>query len=312
MPTTLLVTSSCQNNNICVGTPDGHLIRSLNVGFRGPDAVVPFLSREGALRIAYSIGNVVRILDADGTNHRSLEIDEYIGSLSWLKGTAHDWLALSGLDGLACIWDPSLEVESATSNAIMTAKPGCGVNGMCPDPYLNRIGLATTHGPLFWDPYNGTVTGSSLSNVPEAASICVLSGGRLSTSLIATTGKDGSIHVWNNDLSTTELLEGGTEGSYSIHITSIPGRDGTAILAATRPDGSVHVWLPSVGVRISSYEDIGLTTGICSFTEPNGEHLLATTGEDGIIRTWPLIGGEPIATFQWDDGPATSIHAVTV
>jgi WD40 repeat protein len=233
-------------------------------------------------------------------------------------------LATTGSDGTVRIWNPATGRQVGDPLTGHTGQPVgvCTLPGIGPDGRPDGTTLLATTGDdgtvRIWDPATGRQVGDPLTgHTGYVVGVCTLPGTGLSdppdgTTLLATTGSDGTVRIWNpaTGRQIGDPLTGHT--GYVVGVCTLPGTgpdgrpDGTTLLATTGDDGTVRIWDPATGRQVGDplTGHTGQMGGVCSLPgaglhgRPDGTTLLASTGDDGTVRVWdPATGrqvGDPL------------------
>ncbi|MET9581028.1 hypothetical protein ABZY30_36695 [Streptomyces massasporeus] len=126
--------------------------------------------------------------------------------------------------------------------------------------------------------------------------------------LLATASRDRVVRIWNPDTEAT-LRELPDHDDWVWAVTAFPGRGGKTLLATASRD--VRIWDPDTGqqVREPFVEHRGDVNDIAVFTRPDGTALLASVGNDTMLRIWNPLTGEQIRHEPWS-GHSRGIRAV--
>jgi WD40 repeat protein len=137
--------------------------------------------------------------------------------------------------------------------------------------------------------------------------------------LLATTGDDGAVRIWDPTAGqqTRDPLTGHTGAL--VAVCTLPGTnasghpDGRTLLATGGGDGTVRVWDPTTGQQTRD----PLTGGVyavCTLPgtntngRPESRTLLATTGGDGTVRVWdPATGQQTRDPLVGHTGPVRAV-----
>jgi len=224
-------------------------------------------------------------------------------------------LATTGEDGTIRIWDPTTsqlmgELPSTHAGPVyrVCPLPGTGPNGR-PDG-TTLLATAGCDGALrIWDPPTGRQAGGPFTgHAGGVLGMCAVSGtdefGRPDgTTLLVTTGDDGTVRIWNplTGQQVAEPMTGHTGGVWGV--CTLPGTDesgrpdGTTLLATTGDDGTVRIWSPLTGQQVAEpmTGHTGGAVGVCALAVTDASRKsdkairLATTGLDGTIRIWDPV-----------------------
>jgi len=244
------------------------------------------------------------------------------------RSTGRTLLATGGADGTIRIWDPVIARQADNPLTHQTG-PSYGVcalpdTGTGPDSHLDGTTLLATTGYdgaiRIWDPVTGRQAGSPLTGHTGGVwGVCALPStdateGSRSTTLLTTTGYDGTVRIWDpvSRRSLGDPLVGhvGPVGG----VCTLPGTDedsqsdGRTLLATAGFDGTLRIWDPVTGrqVREPLTGHAGGVWDVCALPQSDestgrwaaGRTHLATSGYDATIRIWdPVTGrqmGEPL------------------
>src|SRR6185312_9170648 len=165
-----------------------------------------------------------------------------------------------------------------------------------------------------WDPVTGQPVGAALTGHTGAVwGVCALAGwdsaghpdGR---TLLASAGQDATVRVW--DPVTGQPVGATLTGHTSavLGVCALAGwdsaghPDGRTLLAPAWVDATVRVWDPVTGQPVGAALT-GHTSGVlgvCALAgwdsagHPDGRTLLASAGQDGTVRVWDPVTGQPV------------------
>ena len=151
-----------------------------------------------------------------------------------------------------------------------------------------------------WDPIRGTGVGEPLTGHTRAVLAIAAFVSRDGRVLLATAGYDDTVRFWDpmRGTAVARPLTGFTRGVREIAVIQLA--DGHTLLAITGLDETVGIWDPatgtSAGVLRTRGSAVGRTTTAVRFpsfagTGDTGQTVLATCGDDRVIRLWdPTFG----------------------
>ncbi|WP_329271424.1 WD40 repeat domain-containing protein [Streptomyces sp. NBC_01451] len=265
--------------------------------------------------IAAADDGTVRVWDPMSGELRGAPLTGHTGgvwSLCTLPGRGFDGfperttlLATGGQDGTVRIWDPGSgsqvgEQIIANSGGIRSM---CALPGWAPD---GRSILATagddgmTH---LWDPVDGRRIGVPLEgHVGRVWGVCAVTNenaeGIPERTLLATTGQDGSIRLWDPVAGRQIGPSLAGHDGRVMGVCAVPRLQtsrGRSLLASAGQDGTVRIWDPAVSedretdpfadraVRVRAVSP--LNRGLGKST------LVANAADDGTVRIWdPALG----------------------
>src|SRR5262249_27675549 len=156
------------------------------------------------------------------------------------------------------------------------------------------------------DPATGRQTREPLTGHTGGVwAVCTLPGTDPTRTLLATTGIDGTIRIWDptTGQQTREPLTRHTStvcAACTLPRTHLPAHPPPPPLLATpRPYGPLPLWAPTPGhqPRDPLTGHTSLVRAVCTLPgtdptgHPDGRTLLATTSLDGTVRVWDPITG---------------------
>jgi len=222
--------------------------------------------------------------------------EHFVRALAY--SSSGDHLVSAGLDNMIRIWDTASKKElghvSKEGLRILTV-------AISPDNKLVAAGGAG-EGVWLWDVLGAGKLSAEARLAPFSTKDAVRrlrfdSGGKL----LAATGWDGSVQVWN-------LNPGDLPRRLGSHGKRAPGLafspDGKT-LATSGIDHTVRLWdVRKLGALPSG---LGHTDGVMTGAVDPAGKLMATGGEDGTIRLWDLGSGEEVRVIKGRGGTVTSV-----
>jgi WD40 repeat protein len=117
--------------------------------------------------------------------------------------------------------------------------------------------------------------------------------------VLMSAGRDGKVNVWRTS----------SDGSRPVHErvfhhgspvqTAALSPDGASVATAGR-DGSIYAWDIDNGTRKILEADHGTPVNDIDF-HPKNADVMATAGDDGVVRLWSLASGKPTVSFTADN-----------
>jgi WD40 repeat protein len=181
-------------------------------------------------------------------------------------------------------------------------------SGLNPDALLRSIGVAVAT-PNPQPPTAQPVPGLRLAKATElkghADSVRALAFSRDGRRLVSTSGKDPWTLVW-------EASSGQRLGSYRGHsvVTNAVGWDTGQWLdsvATGAVDGTVRLWNPTTGRDNLPQPLRGHRGAVWAITWAPGGGLLASTGEDEMVRVWAPGSGQPPRGLETGHGVGRAV-----
>ncbi|MGW4541677.1 WD40 repeat domain-containing protein [Streptomyces chartreusis] len=143
-----------------------------------------------------------------------------------------------------------------------------------------------------WDRAPAYLRGSDPSphHTASVRALCAveMSEGR---ALLASTGADGVVRLWDPDTGTPQhRLEGHSGAVSSLCTVRPPGRH--SLLASAGADGVLRLWDPDTGTpqhRLKGHTE--WVRALCTVEVSGGRTLLASADADGVVRLWDPVTG---------------------
>ncbi|MCY1143027.1 hypothetical protein OWR29_33960 [Actinoplanes sp. Pm04-4] len=208
-------------------------------------------------------------------------------------------VASAGADGTVLLWDP----ESGQLRHSVRCEPD-QIRSLTPAPMAGDegFGVVCADGSMtVWSPVGRTTRRSMIHTGKVSAA--VLCG----PDRVISAGTDGSLQYWK--LGAPE--PGWAAAAHSRAITALCLLPEHGIVVSGSADGTVRIGDAATGMPFVKIEVGDPVRALCPMTR-QGAPLLATAGDDGIIRLWDVRSGQLLRAVATHGGPIRRLCAVEV